>query len=1075
MNYIGPATNSERAVQNRVIRLLQEHNGYDYLGNFHDSENDNIIESILRTFLEDNQGLTSSQATEAINKLKVEAACNNRSELFLKNKSVYFMLRYPVPVSQGAGLPNKQVFLIDWKHPENNYYHIAEEVTVKRQSSTGEHRRPDVVIYINGIAVAIIELKKATVSVDEGISQNWRNQEDGQIPQFFSTAQLLMAGSESEGVSYGTTLTTPEYWVHWKEPAGKGYPYPERNAAFYETRFSQYDFPNELDRSLLQMLEPSRLLEFIHDCVVFDGGIKKVARPNQYFALSAAKERIRNKFSGIIWHSQGSGKSLTMVWLAQWIRENIDDSRVVIITDRDELDKQIENGFKDAGEHPVRARSGDHLIGMLGGKDLNGRSVDMPGLICTLIHKFGLAGDVPDDGLSGADTRFRGTRSPEQYLEDLSNNLPEGFSAKGNLFVFVDECHRTQGGILNRAMRKIMGENVMMIGFTGTPLLKNDKGRLTSRDNFGPWIHTYQFDEAVKDKVILDLRYEARDVDQDIPDKDSVDQLFDDLTKNLTPKAKKAVQDRWANLQDLFSSRQRVERIAAQICKDFRLITALKEGWGNAMLVADSIYQAYRYWDTFQRTELGGKCAVVTSYMGNDPTLSQGFNGEAKTEAEFKYNMNLKMLNGQSQEDYEEWAKEEFKKHPASMKLLIVVDKLLTGFDAPSATYLYIDKKMVDHNLFQAICRVNRVNGVRKPYGYIVDFKHLFEHIEGAIEDYTNGAFNGFDKADVAGLLKGKLSEGKRDLDAALEHCNKLSEPVLPPKKIDEFFDWFCYDQHKGTDKEHQAEIILNTPKREDFYDACYALVRRYDAIAMQMEEAGYTTDEAKAIFHAVKTYDELRLAIAMRCGDYVDIKKYDAEMRSILDNYVISTRVEVLDDLDDFSFLDIIQTNPETGEPEGVSEEVEKQLGGKKGVAETMGSNIRRVINRKRDSNPEEYKKFSERLSRLLNEYQQQKIEYKELLKAIRQLAQDLKNQNVSDPRINTPGKKALYDNLGQNADLAIMVDGVIRANAMVGFRTNDMRKRKLQRAIENALSGTGFDASTILNIVVHNNEYGN
>lgn len=291
-----------------------------------------------------------------------------------------------------------------------------------------------------------------------------------------------------------------------------------------------------------------------------------------------------------------------------------------------------------------------------------------------------------------------------------------------------------------------MGDDVMMIGFTGTPLLKEDKGKLTSRDNFGPWIHTYKFDEAVKDKVILDLRYEARDVEQVLSDAASLDELFEDTTKKLTPKAKEALQKRWAEMPNLFSSRERVNRIVAQILKDFQLIPALREGWGNAILVADSIYQAYRFWSAFQDTALAGKCAVVTSYEGTDPSLEEGYNGELKTEADYKYKTNKKMRGDKSPEEYEEWAKYEFVNHPGSMKLLIVVDKLLTGFDAPSATYLYIDKEMRDHNLFQAICRVNRVNGERKDYGYIVDFKHLFENIEGAIEDYTYGAFAGYDK-----------------------------------------------------------------------------------------------------------------------------------------------------------------------------------------------------------------------------------------------------------------------------------------------------------------------------------------
>lgn len=1071
MSQTEPSTNSERAVQNRVIKLLCDKNGYEYIGNLKDSENTNIREDILRTFLMDRQELTSAQASEAIRKLKEAAACSNKEALYNSNKAVYNTLRYPVSVSQGVGLPNKQVWLIDWKDSYNNIFEIAEEVTVRKQTVGDEHRRPDVVVYINGIAVAVIELKKATVSVEDGINQNWRNQHEGQIPQFFSTAQLLMAGSESQGVYYGTTLTPPKYYLHWKEPAGDGYPYDTDKLPVSSSVYGQKEFPNELDRSLMQMLQPDRLLEFIHDCVVFDGGVKKVARPNQYFAIVAAKTRIKNKQSGIIWHSQGSGKSLTMVWLAQWIRENVDDSRVVIITDRDELDKQIENGFKDAGEHPIRAKSGDHLIKMLEGKNDRRGEEKMPALICTLIHKFGLADD-PEE-IEGRDSKFRGVRSPEQYLKDLADKLPEGFSAKGNIYVFVDECHRTQGGILNKAMKKIMGEDVMIIGFTGTPLLKADKGKLISRENFGPWIHTYKFDEAVKDKVILDLRYEARDVEQKLSDEVSFDELFEDTTKKLTPKAKKALQDRWADMQSLFSSKERVNRIVAQITKDFQLIPALRDGWGNAMLVAGSIYQAYRFWSTFQETALAGKCAVVTSYDGADPSLEDGYSGELKTEAEYKYNTNKKMLGDKTPEDFEEWAKYEFVNHPGSMKLLIVVDKLLTGFDAPAATYLYIDKEMRDHNLFQAICRVNRVNGEKKDYGYIVDYKHLFENIEGAIEDYTNGAFSGYDRTDIEGLLKSKIVEGKKDLDAALERCDRLSEPVKEPKGIDEFFDWFCYDQHRGTEEEHQAEIILNARKREDFYEACYTLVRCYTAIAMQMTEAGYTEEEADKIYLKVKTYDEIRNAISKRCGDYVDLKKFDAEMRALLDDYVVSSRVEVLENLEDFSFLDIIDIKDD-GDVE-VSDNAEKELGGRKGVAETMAANVRRVINRKRESNPEEYKLFSERINRLLEEYQQEKMEYKELLKSIKALAEELRKGENVDPRINTEGKKALYDNLGRDVDFALKVYDVIDANAAVGFRTSEIRKKKLLIAIQKTLVGTEFDAVKILNIVIHNPEFGN
>lgn len=1073
-----PMVNPERKVQNRVINLLHKFNGYTYLGNFHDTENKPYIESITKEFLTKKQGCSENQANEAIKKLKdLVAQCSGKDSLYNSNKEIYHLLRYPTSVSQGVGRPNTQVSLIDWDEPENNYYHIAEEVTVSRTTCDGQHRRPDVVIYVNGIAVAVIELKKATVSALDGIKQQIRNQEDGQIAPFFTTAQLLLAGSESEGVFYGTTLTTQKFYLHWKEPAGQNYSKPTKEPDPYRTKFPPKEFKNELDRSLLQMLEPERLLEFIHNCVVFDGGIKKVARPNQYFAIQAAKTRIKEKENGIIWHSQGSGKSLTMVWLAQWILENIDNSRVVIITDREELDIQITNGFVDAGRVPIRATSGEHLIKMLNGT--NDRSLGKgqrepacPDLVTTLLHKFGIAGNSGDED-NVEDKKLRGKRSPEQYMQEVADKLPDGFKAKGNLYVFVDECHRTQGGILNKAMRKIMGDSVMLIGFTGTPLLKSDKDRLTSREAFGPWISTYKFDEAVTDGVVLDLRYEARSVEQSLSNTEDFDEMFEFHTKNLTPKAKEQIQKRWGIMQHLFSSKERVNRIVAQIYKDFTMIPCLREGWGNAMLVADSIYQAFRFWEVFENNGyFKGHTAVVTSYGGEDVALEEGFSGELKSEAEFKHDMFDKMTGDKTGEQYEAYAKKEFIDHPGSMKVLIVVDKLLTGFDAPSATYMYIDKDMKDHTLFQAICRVNRTNGERKQYGYIIDYKNLFENIEGAIEDYTNGGFEAFDKTDVEGLLKGRLTEAKKDLEDAIEKVKRLSEPVALPKTIDEYFDYFCYNQAETTDPEaQQTQIVANTQKREDFYDACHNLVRRYVAIATEMDAAGFTDTEAKEIYQQVKYYDDLRVAIMHRCGDYVDFKAYDAEMRALLDDYVTAARVEVLEKLDDFSFLDIIQVDSD-GDVD-VDPEAEEELGGQKGTAETMTSSTRRVINRKRETNPEEYKYFSERINRLIREYQEHEIEYKKFLKEIMELAKELKAGKDVDPRINTELKKALFDNLAKDIEFALAVYDVIEANAQIGFRENAMRKKKLKKAIEKAIEGTSFTADSILDIVIHNTDF--
>ena len=1057
----GAGVAPERIVQDRIIELLRTKLGYDYLGDLSERENSCLDRQALKEFLVCKQKLEPAYADRAIAELAKRMACPGQADLYNVNKEVYLTLRYPMSIATEPGKPMKQVYFIDWQHPLENNFSIAEEVTVRRQVAANGHRRPDVVIWVNGIALCVIELKKANVSVAEGIRQNYRNQQAGEIPAFFAAAQLLMAGNESEGLKYATTLTPEKHWLKWKEPCGNPCAVP---------RWSKAEIKPLVDRSFAQMLDKERLLAFIHDGIVFDGGVKKVMRPAQFFALEAAKPRIMRKESGIIWHSQGSGKSLTMVWLAQWIKEHRPDARVVIITDRDELDKQITNGFKEAGEKPYRATSGADLIATLNGSRER--------LITTLIHKFGANG--PKEKLDARERRLRGERSVAVYLKELADKLPPGFKAKGDIFVFVDECHRTQGGVMNLAMKKIMGPDVMLIGFTGTPLLKSEKGALTSYANFGPFIHTYKFDEAVEDGVVLDLRYEARDIEQNLAEDVTFDSIFERKTKNLLPAKKEELKKRWARMQNLFSAKERVQRIVTDICMDMGIKPALREGWGNAMLVCESVYQAYRFWAMFSDvlSPLKDKCAVVTSYGGDEPGLSEAFTGEQLTEAEYKHRMNLAMRGEKSPEDFEEWAKKEFVEHPAKMKLLIVVDKLLTGFDAPPATYLYIDKKMEDHNLFQAICRVNRLNGEKKRYGYIIDYKHLFESIRGAVEDYTNGAFKNFEKEDVEGLLKGRLEEGRKALEAALERCDILSEPVLPPKGIDEYCDYFIARDEaqngtrQGAEPGGEAQRPGDSQLREDFYQACIAAVRAWSDIAQETDEAGYTADEAAALKEKVRNYDMLREAIMKRAGDFVDLKLYDAEMRSLLDNFVTAKHALKIADLEELSFLDLIKIDKDNGG--SVDPDVESDVGGERGVAETLAANVRRYIFRKKETNPAEYRKFSERINRLLEDYRKEKIEYGKLLAEIAKMGKELKGDSaVADPRLDTEAKRSLCDNLGGNADLALKVFEAVSASAKPGFRRNAIRRRKVEMAIEDALQGTDFNPLTVYQIVEHQGEF--
>lgn len=1046
--------NPEREVQNRIIRLVcNVHEAYQYAGNLEATENKNIREDVLKAFLMDKQGLNSQQADETIRKFKSAAYCAGAEDLYNANKTAYNMLVSRTQVRREQGKLSTQTALIDWKNPLRNTFEIAEEVTVKRDIEDVRHRRPDLVVYVNGIALAVIELKRDDVSVSDAIRQNIRNQEDGEIAPFFSTVQLIMAGNGSQGLVYGVINTPEKFYLKWKEPCGEPCP---------KSVYDEHIYPNLLDRSVLQMLEPTRFLEFIHDCIIFDAGVKKAARPNQYFALKAAQERIRAKEGGIIWHSQGSGKSLTMAWLARWIMENAgDDPRVVVITDRDELDDQMEELFLNVDEKPYRATSGKKLIEAL--------NENKHKLICTLIHKFG-GGKTEYEAVSVGEKKSK--RQLDEFLKEIRENLPSDYQPKGNLFVFVDECHRTQGGLLHEAMKLCLGKDYMMIGFTGTPLLNKDKR--TTLEQFGTWIHTYKFDEAVSDGVIRDLRYESRNIDQVLMSSEEIDQLFDKKTERLMPSAKKALMERWATFQKLFSSKERTQRIVADICRDFSMIDYLDKGFGNAMLVAGDIYQAYRYWKDFQETEMAGHCAVISSYVPTEVALPDGHSGNGtKTEEEFKYKTAKEMMGKKSPEDFETWAKAEFIKNYKSMKLLIVVDKLLTGFDAPHATYLYIDKQMRDHTLFQAICRVNR-NAEGKDYGYIIDYKDLFNNISKAVEDYTNGegAFAGYDKDDVDGLLKSRLTQAKEDLDEAIRHIKEICEPVEQPKTIDDYFHYFVYDERKVAESEQLATTIRNTYIREQFYDACRSLTRKYLAIATEMSEAGYSKDEALEIDRMTKDYDRTMHAIMLRSGDQTDLAMYESEMRALLDRYVSAKQSEVLGKLDDISFLDFIEKKS----TEEIMDELgsaEDDLGGQPGSAEVITSNVRRVINRKHDQNPEEYDRLSERLNRLLLELREGTKEYKEVLRELIKLAKELHRGTNNYPEgIDTAGKKALYDNLGKDVELVKRIYDTVMDNAQANWRTVDSRLRLLTKKVKRELPDN-IDIDKVMGIVIANNEF--
>ena len=1006
----------ERKTQNRIVKLFQENLNYTYLGNWEERENNsNIEEEQLLKFL-NKQRYSESLIRKALFELKKIAFTQNKS-LYDINKEVYALLRYGIQVKDAAGQNKETVWLIDWNNIKNNDFYIAEEVTVK-----GEHnKRPDVVLYVNGIALAVLELKRSTISVSEGIRQNLDNQKKEFIQSFFSTIQLIFAGNDSEGAKYGLIGTPEKYYLSWKEKS---------------------DIRNRLDKQLIQMCNKEKFLEIIHDFIVFDAGTKKVCRHNQYFGVKESQKFIKKKEGGIIWHTQGSGKSLTMIWLAKWIKENIDNSRVLIITDREELDGQIEKFFVGVEEKIYRTKSGKDLLNKL--SDAN------PSLICSLVHKFGSQ-----------------TNRKEDYFEELTNNLPSNFKPKGNLYVFVDECHRTQSGKLNEAMKKLL-PNSVFIGFTGTPLLKKDKKQ--SREVFGDYIHTYKFDEAVNDGVILDLQYEARNIDQKLTSQNKVDEWFELKTKGLTTFAKAVLKKKWGTIQKVLSSQSRLSKVVADILLDMEKKNRFQNGRGNAILIAGSISEACKYYELFQKGGLK-KCAIVTSYSANISSIKgETVSEEEETENLQKYDTYKKMLDGKDIDIFEREVKKKFIEEPAQMKLLIVVDKLLTGFDAPPATYLYIDKNMQDHGLFQAICRVNRLDGEDKDYGYIIDYKDLFNSLNKAVQNYTTGAFGGFDKEDVGGLLKNRLKVGRDNLDSSLESIRALCEPVKPPKDTVSFIEFFCGNPEEPLDLKNSEQ------KRIMLYKLASKLIRAYSNIAGEMEEAGYLKKDSEKIQAEVKHYEQVRMEIKLASGDYVDLKAYEPAMRHLIDSYIDAEDSKTVSAFDNLTLIDLIVKNGEKA-IQNFPQNIRKN---NQAIAEVIENNVRRLIVEEKPKNPKYYDKMSVLLGALIEERNKKAVDYAKYLTKIinfvKQVKDPLKSYSYSK-ELNTSAKRALYDNLGNNEELVLTLHDNIIEYKPDGWRGNKVKEKRMRIIIKRILAEHKIkddsEVEKVLELVKNQDEY--
>ncbi len=911
---------------------------------------------------------------------------------------------------------------IDWEKPENNVFHVTAEMTVERTASTAT-RRCDIVCFVNGIPFIVIENKRPTESLKKADSQLIKYQNEDNIPQLFHYAQLLMSMKRQEA-RYATVGTPRKFWQIWRDEEDQDSDIEtainrpltdeEKKAVFSGDLADARRFFDELaaagdrsiseqDRAVYALCRPDRLLDLVRRFTVFDAGVRKVARHQQFFSIRTAIERLKRRDvdgrrkGGVIWHTQGSGKSLTMVMLGRALAldKKVKNPRILIVTDRDDLDKQIKGTFKSCELEPVRAATGSNLIELISNKTP---------LITTIINKFDTAMKASDFKDESAD-----------------------------IFVLVDESHRSQTGRYGGhgkfalKMRRIL-PNACYLGFTGTPLLKKEKNTL---DTFGGLIHKYTIDEAVEDEAVVPLLYEGRIVEQQVSG-DVVDTWFEKISEGLTDKQKADLKRKFSRMDALSKTGQAIRAKAFDISEHFRKYW---QGTGfKAQLVAPSKAAAVRFKEVLD--EIGHVTSEIVISAPDDKEGNEEVDQESKDLVRKFWDK--MMAKYKSEDEYNRQIISAFK-GSGDPEILIVVSKLLTGFDAPRNTVLYVCKPLREHNLLQAIARVNRLfedEDKEKQFGFIIDYEGLLGELDKALTTYS--AFAGFDGDDVAGTLHDIREEIRR-----------------LPQLHGQLWDVFKEVRNKK-DMEQFEQFLADEAKRHDFYRRLKDYGRCLH-ISLSSEKLYDVFDEKEVTTFTKdwKAFSELKRSVQLRYQETVDVKEFEPKIQKLLDDHVTAKPAEVI--------IDLVNIN----DPNALNAVIEEEGTTAASKADRIASATKRTITEKMDEDPSFYMQFSEMLAETIRDYREKRISEKDYLKSVVDLAgrvarrehgRDVPESIKGDADAQAvfgvlePILKSINDGVDDaiTADVAQSIIAIVKDHHIVDVWSNEVAQNKMRNAID-------------------------